>query len=395
MKTTMKSSMKKKHEPRKSYISFHIQQEILDRLFANYPFAIVGAFIIATALYIELYISNAEGPFLTKSRLTLWYLVVFLVLAARIVLYSWHNLTGNNHPNEKKVGVQKIQYRLLTILSVLTALLFGLSPSLLMPNDIAHQAYILILISGLLAGAVQSLSASYSLNIIYILFILTPTIIWQALQIMHGNFIYIGILLCMFVFFLFSVQVARRNFEAQNTNIALKSENELMIKKLQEYAVHDSLTGLFNRYYFNEFVKMEMARSSRTGTSMAFVLADIDHFKHFNDRYGHNIGDEVLRRMGHFLQRMVRSNDIACRYGGDEFVIVLVDTSYDIAKERVQELILAARDLMIEVLPNHFENIHFTVGIATFPADGNNLDEIVKIADNRMYANKPFENNRR
>src|SRR5688572_14845143 len=125
----------------KQYVIDHIQREIMARLYANYPFALVGLLIIATAIFLELHFYKIEGLWLTNQSLVIWYLSVIVVIAARVSLYSWHLIDGDN-PRSSKT-----QYWLLGFFSSLTAVLFGIIGSLMMPNDIAHQSYILILIS--------------------------------------------------------------------------------------------------------------------------------------------------------------------------------------------------------------------------------------------------------
>lgn len=114
-------------------------------------------------------------------------------------------------------------------------------------------------------------------------------------------------------------------------NVLLKSE-----ASLREQSVRDHLTGLFNRRYMEETLGREVLRAARKQLSLSVIMVDVDDFKQFNDTHGHAAGDAVLRKMGNLLKRNVRGEDIACRYGGDEFIIVLPDTGQDVTYERAE-----------------------------------------------------------
>jgi PleD family two-component response regulator len=105
---------------------------------------------------------------------------------------------------------------------------------------------------------------------------------------------------------------------------------------LREQSVRDHLTGLFNRRYMEETLKRELLRAARKKLSLGIIMLDVDDFKRFNDTYGHAAGDAVLRELGNLLLGHVRGEDIACRYGGDEFIIVLPDTGQDVTYERAE-----------------------------------------------------------
>ena len=119
-------------------------------------------------------------------------------------------------------------------------------------------------------------------------------------------------------------------------------------QRAYQRSIRDSLTGLFNRRYMAETLERERYRSLRQGLSFGVIMIDIDHFKRFNDRFGHEAGDLVLRELGKFLQTRARREDIVCRFGGEEFVIVLSEAALEITERRAEEL----RE---EVQPEAFE----------------------------------------
>lgn len=169
----------------------------------------------------------------------------------------------------------------------------------------------------------------------------------------------------------------------QAEDALLKSE-----ARLREQSVRDHLTGLFNRRYMEETLERELLRASRKGLSLGILMLDADDFKRFNDRWGHAAGDAVLRELGKLLLGHVRGEDIPCRYGGDEFIIVLPDASRDMTRERAERLCEHARHLHIQFEDQTLEAVTLALGVAIFPEDGATSEAILKAADNALYRAK-------
>jgi diguanylate cyclase (GGDEF)-like protein/PAS domain S-box-containing protein len=168
---------------------------------------------------------------------------------------------------------------------------------------------------------------------------------------------------------------------------ALAIENANLNTSLLEQSIHDPLTGLYNRRYLFETIQREMSRSRRENYSISIVLLDVDRFKKLNDRYGHAAGDAVLRAMAAHFQKIVRSEDIICRIGGDEHIIVMHNTSPNKALERADQLRQVMEGLQVE----HEHNLlHFTIsmGVAAYPEHGMTIDEVIACADKALYASK-------
>ena len=169
----------------------------------------------------------------------------------------------------------------------------------------------------------------------------------------------------------------------QAQNALLKSQ-----ALLRELSVRDHLTGLFNRRYMEETLERELLRAIRKGLSLGILMMDVDDFKQFNDNFGHAAGDAVLREMGALLLGHFRGEDIACRYGGDEFIIVLLDASREIARERAERLCDHARHLNIQFEGQTLNTVTFSVGVAVFPENGATSANILKAADAALYRAK-------
>jgi diguanylate cyclase (GGDEF)-like protein len=165
-------------------------------------------------------------------------------------------------------------------------------------------------------------------------------------------------------------------------------------QRLQEQAISDPLTGLYNRRYLNEFLPRELARSGRNGTPVAVMLIDLDHFKRVNDSFGHEAGDIVLTAIGALLREKVRGSDIACRYGGEEFALVLPETSEEPAARRAEDIRVAISSLELSHAGTRMGKVTASCGIALFPDHADDTDTLLRVADVALYAAKGAGRNR-
>ncbi len=169
------------------------------------------------------------------------------------------------------------------------------------------------------------------------------------------------------------------------------------IKQLQEQLleqlIRDPLTGLFNRRYLQETLDREFARAGREKRPVSLIMMDIDHFKRVNDSYGHRAGDKVLTELGQLLTASVRAEDIPCRYGGEEFVIVLPGASLETAKERAEQIRLSIHNLRVSYR-NQPIQITTSLGVAAYPVHGDNSDAVLIRADRALYHAKQTGRNR-
>jgi diguanylate cyclase (GGDEF)-like protein/PAS domain S-box-containing protein len=163
--------------------------------------------------------------------------------------------------------------------------------------------------------------------------------------------------------------------------------------KLREQSIHDALTGLYNRHYLEETLSREIVSANRRGETVSVIMGDLDHFKAINDRFGHLGGDEVLRVFGDMIKQYVRASDICCRYGGEEFLLVLPQTPKHLAVERAEWLCATLATLPIKYGPFEIA-VTASFGVATFPCDGRTGDELIAAADAAMYAAKADGRNR-
>lgn len=161
----------------------------------------------------------------------------------------------------------------------------------------------------------------------------------------------------------------------------------MLQSKLREQAIRDPLTHLFNRRYLEETLDRELARAAREDYSICLIMIDLDHFKRVNDTYGHEAGDYVLKALAEVLSHESRRGDFACRYGGEEFVVVMPNINMEIAYERARNLRNVLNSLSI---PYGYYTLSVTIsmGIACFPVNGRTRQSILRAADEAMYAAK-------
>lgn len=164
-------------------------------------------------------------------------------------------------------------------------------------------------------------------------------------------------------------------------------ENNSLQAQLAEQAIRDPLTGLFNRRYLETVGPHELSRCTREGTELALMMIDIDHFKSINDRYGHLGGDEVLKALAGMLIDSVRASDVACRFGGEEFLLLLPNMGAQGAIDRAQQW-RAAFEAMTVASDGDLIKATLSIGIALHPQDGSSLQALTRAADGALYRAK-------
>jgi diguanylate cyclase (GGDEF)-like protein len=176
--------------------------------------------------------------------------------------------------------------------------------------------------------------------------------------------------------------------------IALALANIKLRETLHAQSIRDSLTGLFNRRYLEETLERELQRACRQDQSLGVVMIDIDHFKHFNDTFGHDAGDAVLRQVGKLLMTNIRASDIACRYGGEELTLILPDATLSDTYRRAEQIREAIKTLTLEHRGELLGVITASLGIACFPTAGLTGEDLIRAADTALYRAKALGRDR-
>lgn len=181
---------------------------------------------------------------------------------------------------------------------------------------------------------------------------------------------------------------AEQSLKAANEELHLRVfEVQRLQVELHEQAIHDPLTGLYNRRYLSDALAREIIQAKRANSTLTFVMADIDHFKFVNDSYGHQAGDEVLVQVASLLKNHARGSDIACRYGGEEFLLVFPGTSLELARKRAEEIQQNCAALSIQHEGKNIA-VMLSFGVAAYPDHGQQWEQIIVKADKALYQSK-------
>jgi len=170
--------------------------------------------------------------------------------------------------------------------------------------------------------------------------------------------------------------------------LAMSISNLRLKETLKVQSIKDTLTGLFNRRYMEECLQREIWRASRTERQIGVVMADIDHFKNLNDVYGHGAGDYVLSAFGNLVNAQIRGSDIACRYGGEEFTIILPEATAQDAPWRANDLREKVRSLKLTYGGRELPTVTISMGVSTYPVNGTTSEELLNAADAALYKAK-------
>lgn len=170
--------------------------------------------------------------------------------------------------------------------------------------------------------------------------------------------------------------------------ISIGISNIQLRETLRNLSFRDGLTGLYNRRYLEETLEREMSRSKRNSAPLAIFMIDIDHFKNFNDQYGHEAGDAVLQAFANVLKNFMRKEDIACRYGGEEFMCVIPGVDSDLALQRTKELHEQVSQIHVRFGGNTLAQVTISIGVAIYPQQGENMHDLIAVSDTALYQAK-------
>ncbi len=174
-------------------------------------------------------------------------------------------------------------------------------------------------------------------------------------------------------------------FSILANQIAVSLDNAKMYQRVEEMAVTDGLTGLYNHRKFQELLGEELKRSERHPQSLSLLLVDIDHFKRINDKYGHPVGDSILKKLSQVLRESVREIDHPCRYGGEEFALILVNTNSKGAFRMAERIRKNVAKSNFRLENGERIEVAISTGIATYPDDSRSQQELIDRADQALY----------
>ena len=181
---------------------------------------------------------------------------------------------------------------------------------------------------------------------------------------------------------------AEQRLRAMTDRVGPALANLKLRDALRELALRDGLTGLYNRRYLEDALNRELHRAERNGKPVSVVMIDIDGFKHFNNKYGHDAGDFVLSALARAIMKSIRPSDIACRYGGEELAVVLPEANLESARKCAEQMRFAIRDTNLTHLGQSLPAPTASFGVAVYPANGSTPVDLLKAADQALYRAK-------
>ncbi len=183
-------------------------------------------------------------------------------------------------------------------------------------------------------------------------------------------------------------ETKQRMAVTMSEHIAMALSNLRLHETLRSQSIRDPLTGLFNRRFMEESLELEIKRASRNQRPLGMIMIDLDHFKYFNDNFGHEAGDLLLKELGGLLRGNIRGEDIACRYGGEEFTLILPEGTGAVTRQRAEFFKEAIQRLDIHYRGRPLGRITASMGVAIFPDHGRTAKALVEAADKALYRSK-------
>ena len=186
----------------------------------------------------------------------------------------------------------------------------------------------------------------------------------------------------------FEQATLKRRSIAVAERVSLALANLKLREILRDQSIRDPLTGLYNRRYLEESLDRELHRASRKGRNVSLVMLDLDHFKHFNDTFGHQVGDILLKEVAGVIKSRVRAGDLACRYGGEEFCLIIAEADIEGTHKCVESIREAIKHLALHNRGQTLGTITVSAGIASYPTHGDNSEDLIRAADEALYRAK-------
>src|SRR5258708_5820319 len=186
----------------------------------------------------------------------------------------------------------------------------------------------------------------------------------------------------------FEQTTLKRRTIAVAERVALALANLKLRELLRNQSIRDALTGLYNRRYLEESLNRELHRANRAGRNLSLVMLDLDHFKHFNDTFGHQVGDILLKEVAGVIKSRVRAGDLACRYGGEEFSLIVAEVDTEGTQKCVESIREAIKHLSLHHRGQTLGTITVSAGIATYPAHADDSEDLMRAADEALYRAK-------
>lgn len=357
-------------DERDALIRTQVRTDRLQLLFRQTFFSVLGSFLAALML-----------SWLCRERIEQQIILYWLVLLGASTLLRVTLLIAyfRSVPDTRTPQRWELKYWLTLILSA--AIWGGGALALMQTHDLLTQTLVLLFTVGMSVCGVSCYSAYRSMTIVSIGLVLMPCSLWLLFQPSPTQ---IGMASASLVFASFVVSATRKLSEAMEKAFRLTREMEYAHSVATHAAHTDELTGLKNRRAFFQQAERTYAHCKQNQLPLSALMLDIDYFKHINDSYGHQAGDQVLRQIGAVICESIREGDICGRLGGEEFALLLTDTSLDGARATAESL----RQAIAQLPCRHLEGITASLGVATMNAGDQDVHMLLNDADKALFRAK-------
>lgn len=358
------------HPERKALIRVQVRTDRLQLLFRQSVFSVLGS-LLAALMLSWLCWGRVDHPLIT-----VWLGLLGASTSLRIVLLTSYFRSPVDARTPQR---WELKYWLTLVLS---ATIWGAGALALMrSDDLLIQTLVLLFAVGMSVSAVACYSAYRSMTIISMALVLLPSSFWLLFQ--PGS-TQAGMAAASLVFASFVINATRKLSDAMEKAFLLTREMEHARDIANQAAQTDELTGLKNRRAFFHHAQRVHDHCKRQCLPVSVLMLDIDHFKHINDSFGHQAGDHVLRQIGAVILASIRDVDICGRLGGEEFALLMADTSLEAAQRRAEQL----RHAISQLASGYGEGITASLGVASMSADQQSVHTLLNEADKALFRAK-------
>ena len=353
--------------------NYHVK--LVERMVVQTPKAMFGL-VVASSIYVWIYFTFIPFSFLMS---WIFLQIMFTIFRLKNAQTLHKYIQTNNLVQLKK----HIVYFYISI--VLSAIVWNsavIAGWMYAPSP--YEFISLVMIIGIITAGVLSLASMYYVYITYFFLMIVPQLIIMA---MIGDHVHLSVVLFLLIYVPVVVLLTKSIYSNQLSIIDANDSLHESVSELQKLSITDSLTGIHNRRHFFDASNRLISIAKREKIETSLIMIDIDHFKDVNDTYGHQFGDIVLIKMAEEIRKVIREGDVFARVGGEEFAILLHNSSLSDAK-------LIAQKIRIMIKKTEFTdketsmNITLSMGVACLDSSNKTLENLYKAADERLYEAK-------
>ena len=354
---------------------FTYHPKLVERMVKETPKTIMGLSVLSV-IFILIF----------KDYIPITLLILWLIAQITFIYLRYRNAkTLSIYIKEENFQKIKLHIKVFFGLLVYSAVVWNVGAFVgVMYAPKPYEFISIALIMGILTAGTMSLSSIFNAYVMYFFLMLLPQLIMIY---RYGDPVHSAILLLSVIYIPFILMLSRSINKSLINQIKDNEALSISVERLHKLSITDALTGVYNRRHFFETSENIIILSKREHKAVSMLMLDIDHFKHINDTYGHQAGDTVLVTLAKKIQNMTRESDIFARIGGEEFAILLYNTSTEEAKAVAQKICqsIATHDFIEK---EQSIDVTISIGVATISHDINSLDMLQYQADQKLYEAK-------